>query len=394
MVVFVFGVVVRATEELEVAELGLAAVGPADDVVDVAPFAGDVAAVCGAAPIAGDHGAAEGRRDDPGGAPDVEGLALGPGDDPGDVGVTRQAPRCRTADGLVEPRELGAGGPGAPLERVETDEHGQVRTHAAGPRGVTRSKDTPADLHKAVVAALGGGALVAAGAGLGERLDRGADDRPGLGVAGEVADHRALERLRDVQAAPVVTRGLVGLEAVAFDHVAPVLHHPPKPRCITLAGGFHHDRLGLPDRLRARRTRLHRPDDHPHVRVPDVAVGERRPRRRQRAGQATRHPHPLRRRPRRHPTAAPQPRPGRERTIGRTTTDSIETLEAPQPLRLEALPLTGKLHQIGAQCRYRDPVEVVARQLVDRRCQIPHPGPPRDDSGEARTCAPDPTARV
>src|SRR6266498_3038113 len=82
-VLVVCGVVVAGAEQDGVEQVGGAAVGPVQQMVDVAPAGGQVAAGEGAALIAEDQGAAQRGGDGALGAAEVQGLA-GPAEDGGD----------------------------------------------------------------------------------------------------------------------------------------------------------------------------------------------------------------------------------------------------------------------------------------------------------------------
>ena len=72
--------VVVATEQTEVVDDGLAAVGPGDDVMDVTPLCRPSTPRRHAVTISGNDPATEPRRDHPGLAADVQHLGVGPED--------------------------------------------------------------------------------------------------------------------------------------------------------------------------------------------------------------------------------------------------------------------------------------------------------------------------
>lgn len=96
-------------QERGVVEVGLAAVDPVDQVVDVAPVAGSVAAGEYARVVAQFDRLAQGGRHDPVGAAEVERVPVGPEDDEADVAVAGQPAGACGGDLRPEPGPGGAG---------------------------------------------------------------------------------------------------------------------------------------------------------------------------------------------------------------------------------------------------------------------------------------------
>ena len=108
--------VMPAAEEPQVRQVGLAAVGPVDDVVGFAPAGGDVTSRVGAVGVSEFQRSAEGLGDDPGGSSHLDGNRLGVEQDPADRGVAGQAPCGLGRDwpqlGVDDPVAVLEGAPG------------------------------------------------------------------------------------------------------------------------------------------------------------------------------------------------------------------------------------------------------------------------------------------
>ena len=212
------------------------------------------------------------------GPSDVENLGRAGGHDPGDVAVAHDA----FERGLGEVPDVRGFGASVGQEIVGGDPFEVGDDRDVGPDVVTGGRVTGlevplADVDPSVVTPLRQtpgvvGDAIAFHLG----VERGEDDLTRFGIVGPVTHHEPVDRLRDVEPAPLVQAFVVPGTIITVERVGDVLHHLPQVLRCHVLGGFDECRFDIPERVHPFRRACLR--HHEYMRPGHVTAARTRPR--------------------------------------------------------------------------------------------------------------------